>query len=73
MSRLEHISPPASTPGVPAIGVASAPTPQPEAPKDRSELVATPVVPNPTHREPIPDSLNTDDIPSLHQWASEGL
>ena len=32
-----------------------------------------PVIPDPTHQEPILDSLNIDDIPSLHQWGLEGL
>ena len=42
---------------------------QPEAAQvtpPRSEPAATPVIPDPTHQEPIPDSLNTNDIPSLH-------
>ena len=72
-SRPEPTSPPTSTPGVPATGEPFTPTSQPEAPHDQPELAATPVVLNPTHQEPIPDSLNTDDIPSLHQWAMEGL
>ena len=57
---------PASILGAPATGEPSAPTPQPEAPQDQSEPVATLVVPDPTHQEPILDSLNMDDIPSLH-------
>ena len=32
-----------------------------------------PVIPNPTHQKPIPDSLNIDNIPCLHQWGPEGL
>ena len=30
-------------------------------------------IPDSTQQEPIPDSLNTDDIPSLHQWGTEDL
>ena len=73
VSRPEPTSPPASTLGVPATGEASGPTPQPEAPENQLKPAATPMVPDPIHQEPIPDSLNTDDIPSLHQWATEGL
>ena len=32
-----------------------------------------PSIPDPTRQEPIPDSLNTDDISSLHQWGTEDL
>ena len=60
VSRLDPISPPALTLGAPATGEASASTPRPEAPKDRLEPAAIPVIPDPTHQEPIPDSLNTD-------------
>ena len=73
MSRPEPISPPALTPGAPATGEASTLTPQPGVPEAQPEAAATPVIPNPTQQEPISDSLNTDDIPSLHQWATEGL
>ena len=73
MSRPESTSPPASIPGAPATGEVSGPTPQLEAREDQSEPAATPMVLDLTHQEPIPDSLNTYDIPSLHQWATEGL
>ena len=73
MSRSELVSLPALTPGAPTIGEASASTPQLGAPEARPEATATSVIPDPTHHEPIPDSLNTDDISSLHQWAMEGL
>ena len=66
ISRPDAASPPASTPGAPATREPSAPTPQPEAPEDQPEPTAIPVVLDPTHQEPILDSLNTDDIPSLH-------
>ena len=65
-ARPEPASPPPSTPRAPATGEPSAPTPRPEAPQDQSETAATPLIPNPTRQEPIPDSLNTDDIPLLH-------
>ena len=73
MLRPEPISPLALTPGAPATGEASTSTPQSEAPKDRLEAMATPMIPDLPHQEPIPDSLNMDDIPSLHQWATERL
>ena len=73
ISRPDPAFSPTLTPRAPATGEPSAPTPQPEAPKDQPEPAATPVVQDPTHQEPIPDSLNTDDILSLHQWATEGL
>ena len=50
-----------------------APTSQPEAPGTGPEATATPGVADPTLQEPIPDSLNTDDIVSFNQWAAEGL
>ena len=31
------------------------------------------MIPDSTRQKPIPNSLNTDDIPSLHQWGTEGL
>ena len=73
VARLEPVSPPASTPGAPTTGGPSALIPQLEATQHQQELVATPVIPDPTHQEPIPNSLDTDDIPSLHHWATEGL
>ena len=73
MSRPKPTSPPASTPRAPATEEASGPTPQPESHEDQPEPAAIPMVPDPTHQEPIPDSLNTDDILPLHQWATEGL
>ena len=72
-TRSEPSSPPASTPGAPPTRGPSASTPRPEATQPQSELAATPVIPDPTHQEPILDSLNIDDIPSLHQWGTEGL
>ena len=71
--RPEPVPPPASTLAAPSTGGASAPTPQPRAPKDQLEATATPGVPDPTLREPIPDSLNIDDLVSLYQWATERL
>ena len=71
--RLDTTSPPASTPGAPAIGAPSTLIPRPEATQDQLEPAATPAIPDLSHQEPILDSLNTDDIPSLHQWATEGL
>ena len=65
-SRPEPPSPPTTTPGAPPTGAPSASTPRPEA-------AVTPNIPDPTQQEPIPDSLNTDDIPSLHQWGTEDL
>ena len=79
-SRPEPPSPSTATPGAPPIGAPSTPTPrpeattprpeatplQPEATLSRLEAAATPNIPDPTQQEPIPDSLNTDDIPSLH-------
>ena len=73
IARLEPTSPPASTPDAPATGGPSASIPRPEATQGEQEPAATPEIPDPTHQEPIPDSLNTVDIPSLHQWGTEGL
>ena len=73
VSRPEPVSPLALTPGAPATREASALTSQPEAPEARPEAAATPMISDLTHQEPILDSLNTDDIPSLHQWATEEL
>ena len=65
-SRPEPTSPPTATPAAPPTGAPSASTPRPEETPSRPEAAAIPVIPNPTQQEPIPDSLNTDDIPSLH-------
>ena len=73
VARLEPTSPPASTPGAPPTRGPSASTPRSEATQPQSEPAATPVIPDPTRQEPIPDSLNTDDILSLYQWGTEGL
>ena len=35
--------------------------------------MAIPEILDPIHQESIPDSVNTDDIPSLHHWSREGL
>ena len=72
-ARPEPTSPPASIPGAPPTGGPFALTPRPEAIQPQPEPAATPVIPDPTHQKPIPDSLNIDDIPSLHQWGTEGL
>ena len=72
-SRPEPPSPPTATPGAPPTGAPSASTPRPEATPSRPEAAATPNISDPTQQEPIPDSLNTDDIPSLHQWGTEDL
>ena len=69
----EPSSPPASTPGAPPTGGPSASTPRPEATSPQLEPASTPIIPDPTHQEPIPDSMNIDDIPSLHQRCTEGL
>ena len=65
-SRPEPTSPLALTLGAPATGEPFAPTPQPKAPQNQPEPATTPVILDPTCQEPIPDSLNTNDIPSLH-------
>ena len=72
-SQPEPTSPPTSTPDAPAIKRPSASTPKPEAMQGAQEPAATLGIPDPTHQEPISDSLNIDDIPSLHQWGTEGL
>ena len=66
VSRPNVVSPPALTPGAPATKEPPAPTPQSEASQDQPKPAATSVVPDPTCQEPIPNSLNTNDIPSLH-------
>ena len=65
-SRPEPPSPPTATLGAPPTGAPSASMPRPEA-------AATPNIPDPTQQELIPDSLNTDDILSLHEWGTEDL
>ena len=65
-SQPEPTSPPTATQAVPPTGAPSASTPRPEETPSRLEAAATPDIPDPTQREPIPDSLNTDDISSLH-------
>ena len=73
-SRLEPPSSPTATPAAPATRAPSASTPRPEATPSRPEAASTPNIPDPTRQEPIPDSLNTDDIPSLHhQWGTKDL
>ena len=72
-SRPEPPSPSTATPAAPPTGAPSASTPRPEATPSQLEDAATPSIPNPTQQEPIPDSLNTDDIPSLHQWGTKDL
>ena len=72
-SRLEPPSPPTATLGAPPTEAPSASTPRLEATPSQSEAASTPIIPDPTRQEPIPDSLNTDDIPSLHQWGMEDL
>ena len=64
---------PTSTLAASSTGGVSTPTPQSGAPETRPEAAATLGIPDPTHQEPIPDSLNTDDLLSLHQWTTEGL
>ena len=72
-ARPESSSLPTSILGAPPTGGPSASTPRPEATSSQLEPASTPVIPDPTRQEPIPNSLNTDDIPSLHQWGTEGL
>ena len=64
---------PASIPAAPSTIGAPAPTPQLEVPGARPEVAATPGMADPTLQEPIPDSLNTNDLVSLHQWVTERL
>ena len=59
-ARPEPTSPPASTPNAPATRGPSALIPRPEATQKAQEPAATLGIPDPTHQEPIPDSLNTD-------------
>ena len=72
-SRSEPPSPPTATPVAPPIRAPSTSTPRPGATPSQLEDAAMPSIPDPTRQEPIPDSLNTDDIPSLHQWGTEDL
>ena len=72
-ARPEPPSPPIATPAAPPTGAPSASTPRPGATPSQLEDAATPSIPDPTWQEPILDSLNTDDIPSLHQWGTEDL
>ena len=57
----------------PPTGAPSASTSRPEATPYQSEATSTPSIPEPTLHEPIPDSLNIDGVPSLHQWGTEDL
>ena len=72
-SRPEPSSPPTAILGATLTRAPSASTPRPEATQPQPEPTSTPVIPDPMRQEPIPDSLNIDDIPSLHQWGTEGL
>ena len=72
-SRSEPPSPPTATPAAPPTGAPFASTPRMEATPHQSEATSMPSIPDPTRQEPIPDSLNTDDILSLHQWGTEDL
>ena len=65
-SRPEPSSPPIATAGAPPTRAPSASTPRPEVSPSRPEAAATPRISYPTRQEPIPECLNTDDIPSLH-------
>ena len=73
MSRPEPVLQQAPAPTAPSIVGAPTPTPQLEAPRARPEVAAAPEMADPTLQEPIPNSLNTNDLVSLHQWATEGL
>ena len=72
-ARPEPTSLPASTPDAPTTRGPSASISRPEATQGEQEPAATPGISDPTHQEPIPNSLNIDDILSLHQWGTEGL
>ena len=72
-TRPEPPSLPIATLAAPLIGAPSTSTPRPGATPSQPEDAATPSIPDPTRQEPITDSLNTDDIPSLHQWGTEDL
>ena len=73
VSGPELVPQPAPTPVAPSTEGVSVPTPQPEVPEARPKVAATLRIADPTLQEPIPNSLNTDDLVSLHQWATEGL
>ena len=72
-SRPDPSFPPTTTTAAPSTGAPSASTPRSEATPSQSGAASTPSIPDPTQQEPISDSLNTDDIPSLHQWGTEDL
>ena len=72
-SRPDPPSPPIATPRAPPIGAPFASTPRPEATPSQPEAASTPIIHDSTRQEPIPNSLNIDDIPSLHQWGTEDL
>ena len=72
-SRSDSSSPPTTTTAAPPTGAPSTSTPRPEATPSQLGAASTPSIPDPTQQEPIPDSLNTDNIPSLHQWGTEDL
>ena len=72
-SRPTPSSPPTTTTAAPPTGAPSASTPRPEVIPSQPGAASTPSILDPTQQEPIPDSLNTDDIPSLHQWSTEDL
>ena len=64
----------APPPAAPLLATPPAPTPQPKAPEIQPEATTSmPGMADPTLQEPIPESLNTDDIVSLDQWAVERL
>ena len=65
-SQPELPSPLTATPAAPPTGAPSASTPRPGATPSQPEDAATPSIHDPTRQEPILDSLNTDDILSLH-------
>ena len=71
--RPDPSSPPTTTTAAPPTEAPSALTPRPEAMPSQSGAASMPSIADPTQQEPIPDSLNTDDIPSLHQWGTEDL
>ena len=65
-SQPKPSSPPTATPRAPPTRAPSASTPRLEATPSQPEPASMPVIPDPTRQEPILDSLNTDDIASLH-------
>ena len=72
-SRLDPSSPPTTTTAAPPTGAPSTSSPRLEATPSQLGAASMPSIPDSTQQEPIPDSLNTDDIPSLHQWGTEDL